>query len=829
LTAPKKRTVVDSELLRLVEERLAATGVAGESWATLILAACDGEGRLATALEGEDGKGTAGNKPARVAKNLNSAGAYLRSISIEGFRGIGAKATLELTPGPGLTLVIGRNGSGKSSFAEGLEILLTNTNWRWRNRSVVWQGGWRNLHRPSPSQVSAEFAIEGESGVTTISRRWKDDAELEDSTLKVSLASKKSADLDSLGWTSALEAYRPFLSYNELGSMFDEGPTKLHDKLSTILGLGELDQAAAALRQARLDREAIVNAPKRSLPALVSELEDVDDGRARQAEAAIAGRKWDLDAIRRLIGGVHESDDGVDTVAILRSLATLETPTPEEIKEIVARLRVLADKADALADDDTRRLGETHTLLEEAVEFHEHHGDGDCPVCGTKGVFTSAWRKSAFARLKELEARTADWQAARAETQELLTEVYGMLARPPADLHEAADVGVDTKELTKAWSAFSEPPTKPNLRQLADHLEKTSPAVDRASRKVRASASAELDRREGEWRPAAARLAAWLSEAERAEGATAQVAQLKQAERWLQDASAELRQQRFAPIADETIKNWKKLRQQSSVELVRIALEGSRTQRKVTLDVDIDGVGAAALGVMSQGELHSIGLSMFLPRAMLPESPFRFVVIDDPVQSMDPARVDGLARVLAETAKTRQVIVFTHDDRLPESARRLGIDATVIEVTRHEDSVVELRESSDPVERNLDDANALVNTKSMPVELAQEVVPGYCRNAIEAAAIEVVRRRRIGRGESHAAVESLLENKKTRDLLSLAIWDNAARGGEVTKEVAKRWGDDLADALSIAVSGTHIGYRGSLDVLVTDTRRLCAKITGLGT
>src|SRR5688572_18807629 len=98
---------------------------------------------------------------------------------------------------------------------------------------------------------------------------------------------------------------------------------------------------------------------------------------------------------------------------------------------------------------------------------------------------------------------------------------------------------------------------------------------------------------------------------------------------------------------------------------------------------------------MSQGELHAIALSLFLPRATLPESPFRFIVIDDPVQSMDPSRVDGLARVLERAAKGAQVIVFTHDDRLPESVRRLGIDARVIEVTRREGSVIELRTALD--------------------------------------------------------------------------------------------------------------------------------------
>ena len=65
--------------------------------------------------------------------------AYLRRLAVTGFRGIGPTAELPLEPGPGLTLVVGRNGSGKSSFAEGLEILLTGSNWRWANRSKVWR------------------------------------------------------------------------------------------------------------------------------------------------------------------------------------------------------------------------------------------------------------------------------------------------------------------------------------------------------------------------------------------------------------------------------------------------------------------------------------------------------------------------------------------------------------------------------------------------------------------------------------------------------------------------------------------------------------------
>ena len=225
---------------------------------------------------------------------------------------------------------------------------------------------------------------------------------------------------------------------------------------------------------------------------------------------------------------------------------------------------------------------------------------------------------------------------------------------------------------------------------------------------MRATAQAEVDRREDAWRPLALELGRWLATARAADARAARTKDLKSAEDWLKSTAGAIRRERFEPIETQAIAHWAALRQQSSVELERVMLEGTGNQRRVDLRVTVDGVEGAALGVMSQGELNAIALSLFLPRATLPESPFRFVVIDDPVQSMDPARVDGLALVLADVAKTRQLVVFTHDDRLREAVSRLSIDATVIEVVRREDSGVELRESSDPVQRHLDDAFALV-------------------------------------------------------------------------------------------------------------------------
>jgi hypothetical protein len=247
----------------------------------------------------------------------------------------------------------------------------------------------------------------------------------------------------------------------------------------------------------------------------------------------------------------------------------------------------------------------------------------------------------------------------------------------------------------------------------------------------------------------------------------------------------------------------------------------------VALQVTVDGTPAEALGVMSQGELHSLALSLFLPRATLPESPFRFLCIDDPVQSMDPARVEGLARVLADAALARQVIVFTHDDRLPEAVRRLGLPATVLSVTRRLNSVVEVRQTSDPITTLIDDARAIALTDDLPEDVASRVVPGFCRAAVEAACMECVRRRRLARGESHDAVEDMLaSNAKIYPLIALALFDDERKTSEVMGRL-QRFGPWAIEAFKTCKMGAHERHEGELKSLIDNSHRLAKQLLDL--
>ena len=122
------------EIQSHVVDRLVDTGKADEPWALVVLAAMEGEQELNGFLDKARTVAPPQRSEASTAPASEPPGAYVGSISVEGFRGVGPAATLALRPGPGLTLIVGRNGSGKSSFAEGLEYLLTGRNYRWEKR-----------------------------------------------------------------------------------------------------------------------------------------------------------------------------------------------------------------------------------------------------------------------------------------------------------------------------------------------------------------------------------------------------------------------------------------------------------------------------------------------------------------------------------------------------------------------------------------------------------------------------------------------------------------------------------------------------------------------
>ncbi len=813
---------MDESLQRIVFERLKADGSLDLDWSVYVISACNGAADLEATLESSSAIEVSEIGP--PTSNSTPAGAYLSSITVQGFRGIGPEATLKLQAGPGFTLVVGRNGSGKSSFADALEVLFTGDSQRWAGRRAqVWKDGWRNMHHPHPAMVEAVLLVEG-AGQATATRRWKRDGGVEAGIAEVLPHGKAKQSLDYLGWNEALVTHRPFLSYNELSSMLDEGPGKLYDALSLVLGLEDLVEAQAALSISRRDRKKAMDAAKKILVPLRARLEQVrDEGgdqRAVDCLAATGSRTWDLDAVEALTGDDTAAAGEIDQ---LRRVVVLELPAPARVAETATRLRQAALERQAAIGSGAHRAGTLASLLEGALDYHEHDNASECPVCKTPGALNPQWKNRAQDEADRLRTEAAAWDGAERNLREAVREATELLVPAPAALQEVAAI-IAAGTTLRTWEQWRAGITLTVPEELADHLEKNHEPLLNALENLKIEAQAELNARRERWRPVARDLTQWAKEARSACLEMEHDASLKAAEDWLKETGDSIRAQRFEPIGNQAIELWEHLRQQSNVQLGKIELAGAKTRRRVTLDVTVDGVAGAALGVMSQGELHALALSLFLPRATLEESPFRFVVVDDPVQSMDPARVDGLARAFEKVAQDRQVIVFTHDDRLRESVRRLGIEATTIGVTRRPASVVELRPTSDPMDAYLSDARALAEDSGLPEDVRRRVVPGFCRSALEAVFTDRVRGRRLAAGAAHAAVEEELASKKTLiELAAIALFDDKARGPDVMKRLYQL-GGWAGDTFKQVNKGAHQSYPGSLFRLVTDAEKLCKKL-----
>ena len=322
----------------------------------------------------------------------------------------------------------------------------------------------------------------------------------------------------------------------------------------------------------------------------------------------------------------------------------------------------------------------------------------------------------------------------------------------------------------------------------------------------------------------------WLADAERVPGAKEQLNDLKKAEQWFKEAQADLRAERFRPIADKARADLGAAPPEQQRRTGRRAADGHAPRsvewRSTSRWTASKG---AALGVMSQGELNALALSLFMPRASLPESPFRFMVIDDPVQSMDPV---AHRRPRAGAAATPRRRARSSSSRTTSACRPrrsyLGLPATVIEVTRKPASKVATRNALTPVDGYLSDGHAVVKTPEMPDFVKRRVVPGLCRSAIEAACMHCVRVRRLKRGESHEAIEELLlDQKGLTKLAALALFDDEERGGEVTGSLKNRWKSGAVDAFKACNAGAHDGYDGDLEDLLRQTKLLARGIQEL--
>ncbi len=708
-----------------------------------------------------------------TADQLTAGPAYLRSITVEGFRGIGREAKLPLNPGVGLTVVVGANGSGKSSFAEAVERLLRGSIARSEKAAADELLNWRNLHHKGNARVRVVLQGTVDKTETTLTHRW---AETDDIGAGTTMVVRKGVTPEY--WSpstiaDAMDSFPPLLPYERLGAAIRGKQFELFDAFNPLLGLGEME---------RIER---VLAGKLSAADALAKTADAAAKSAHQvaAQSGLAEVLQLLDEIDASVRSPSDTaallaSDGIDEdQAALREIASLrdfdEAAATAEMVRIESLDRELAERM----TPEFERAEQLAALLEASIAFHQRGSEEPCPVC-LSGTVTDERQTELVAALEAQKSAMANVDGFRRERAAVLGRLLAQVPRVPSTVEsftELEDLRRCSTDLRLALSEASSIETAVALGLLAE----LGPFVSQA----RLQAQHRRDDRRTLLAPVIASFTEWGRAEEAAVGAKSDKKALTEARKWMTTTIKSERDARIEAISDSVLGTWQKLRQTSSVTMGALQLTGvaDRPNRKLALSCQVDGVEANARSVLSQGELHALALSLFLPRALQAESPFGFLIIDDPVQALDRRKVDGLAEVLADAALVRQVVVFTHDDRLVDAVERLALKADVLRVTRLDGSEVNVDRCSDPVTRALDDAYALMKDAGISHDVACRAVGAVCRIAVEECAVRRYRRRSLDKHFSLEQVDEVLgDEEQFWPRVSLGLW------GEVEPRASDR-------------------------------------------
>ncbi|MCP9956524.1 hypothetical protein [Streptomyces sudanensis] len=95
-------------------------------------------------------------------------------------------------------------------------------------------------------------------------------------------------------------------------------------------------------------------------------------------------------------------------------------------------------------------------------------------------------------------------------------------------------------------------------------------------------------------------------------------------------------------------------------------------------------------------------------------------------------------------------------------------------------------------------------TRDLPGDVVARVLPGLCRTALEAALLELARRRLLGTGLPHAEIEQRVAKvHKLTELASLALYGEMDRVGEAMADLTRAYGQQATDHIRWCNKGSH--------------------------
>lgn len=750
----------------------------------------------------------------------------LLRVRIDGYQGVGAPLTFDLDPTPGVTVLIGRNGSGKSSIADAIETALHGEP---RAPASNGRGGkaplWEREHcGRDAAQAHVEVTLLAGEETLTLDVRIAPDGTVVGRTARHSAADGTTTDLDldMTPWRSALAGHRPVFGYAAVERQVQLAHN-LQEFLEPLLAFGGcfeelkagVDAAGNAAAQARERWAQARSTAERRTDQVDREHPDVTLAAIEWPDVADDPDAW-LTAAGLTETGVAAPEITAAHHGRLHTAAT----------EALAALTDLEMAEAAPAPDSvTERLAAPLAELHRAAKHLDTPGD-TCPVCRRDGPDWAAALAATVGTSPATEAQAAEFGrrlgALRSALDNDLVPIEEVVAHDwcTTALRDAASpvlaAGADLRHRLDEDGRRATPGVRAAVR--AAHACMASTGWHATV----AELAAHTDR-ERQWRRARRGaveplLSVWREVCD--EAITA--ASWKSAADCVRTLQNDLRSDRTRNLRTLTDSSVRALLDDVGLHLTGLSVQGTKADVQV-----VDAAGKPVLlSLLSAGQRNALLLAPLL--AVAHGGPFGFLVLDDPVHAFDQIRVDRLAQLIHTLAGDRRVVVLTHDERLREHLLVRSPHHTARSV--HRDHLTgDVREEPSPPmwEVLLDDAAATLDKAPMPGPRTTPptvLVRGLCRMALDDALRHFVLQEAVGvPRDPHIDLAALDKVGTTKDRIAAALALHPAHPRVLAAETIvsghlSGW-NQAAHGKAAAV--------GPSAVEIDDARRACRTLLGL--
>lgn len=615
----------------------------------------------------------------------------IKKLTIKGFRGILTPLELELD---GKSLVIlGQNGSGKSSVTDAWEWLVTG---RIEHLGKEGAGPQSYPHiRAGSGEVWVEVQID--SGIGTLRRTFDHDRITKP---------KESGNFEAL---QALAPHPCHVRFADLSRFVYFSKSERYDSLALLMGFADQVEAQKALRRVQRqfrDHGIALEGKLKELRTRAVQKLGTDCGSFKDVAAVLdpALKRRALPAPTRVAELQDAAAKARDLVASdpaatrlvadrqlatalgrLGSLSKLVTPVEEYLK-VTKPFKELADQLKGIL---------LVALLEQGLESLESQADpATCPLCGR--AFGSDLREHVRSELTTLravkEAHDASATALAAAVTAVRDTKLGVDAlddasnlHPDAAVQRAAneisalarDGAEGVKELLGLFPRAAKDTDSDTLRDVGEKLNEIISLETRwsdAVRRLQSDLSASIETNESstarselvadlELFVAAADLVPQIVAADTALSlAAATAAELDgEVETFVTACVADV-EGRFAEISADVADCFAIL-EEATPGLEKPVLKILSDQdRAVVLEVTLHSHSISpAYKYLSESQLNSFGLAVFLASVRKFNPKFDLIVLDDVVNSLDGFKRPLLIKLLKSKFADRQVILLTHD------------------------------------------------------------------------------------------------------------------------------------------------------------------------